>query len=71
MFEAGPFVGFIVGPYDLRLPTRVSAVTAFVAQRRKVGSAVEAAPYEVAYETTDEAVQGTHGGGVKPPSREG
>ena len=50
-----PFVGFIVGPYDLRLPTRVSAMTAFVAQRRKVGSAVEAAPYEVAYETTDEA----------------
>ena len=48
-------MGFIVGPYDLRLPTRVSAVTAFVAQRRKVGSAVEAAPYEVAYETTDEA----------------
>ena len=50
-----PFVGFIVGPYDLRLPTRVSAVTAFVAQRRKVGSVVEDAPYEVAYETTDEA----------------
>jgi hypothetical protein len=27
--------GFIVGPYDLRLPTPVSAVTAFMAQRRR------------------------------------
>ena len=52
-----PFVGFIVGPYDLRLPTRVSKMTCFVAERRASGrgGAVEDAPFEVRYETTSDA----------------
>ena len=51
-----PFVGFIVGPYDLRLPTRVSKMTCFVAERRAGrGGAVEDAPFEVRYETTNDA----------------
>ena len=51
-----PFVGFIVGPYDLRLPTRVSAVTAFVASRKKgPGGALEDVPYEAKFTVTDEA----------------
>jgi hypothetical protein len=41
-----PFVGFIVGPYDLRLPTQVSAVTCFMAQRRRVRDAEEDVPFE-------------------------
>ena len=52
-----PFVGFIVGPYDLRLPARVSKMTCFVAERRASGrgGAVEDAPFEVRYETTSDA----------------
>ena len=54
--RVSPFVGFIVGPYDLRLPTRVSKMTCFVAERRAGrGGAVEDAPFEVRYETTNDA----------------
>jgi len=54
-----PFVGFIVGPYDTRLPTPVSKVTAFVAQRRRAGGArggvaEEEMPFEVSYTVTDD-----------------
>jgi protein MYSM1 len=51
-----PFVGFIVGPYDLRLPTRVSKMTAFVAERLvdRTGS-FEDVPYEARYEVSTEA----------------
>ena len=50
-----PFVGFIVGPYDLRLPTPVSAVTAFMAQRRRMRDGEEEIPFEVSYDVTDDA----------------
>ena len=54
--RVSPFVGFIVGPYDLRLPTRVSKMTCFVAERRAGrGGVAEDAPFEVRYETTDDA----------------
>jgi proteasome lid subunit RPN8/RPN11 len=43
---AEPFVGFIVGPYDLRLPTQVSAVTCFMAQRRRRRDSEEDVPCE-------------------------
>ena len=54
--SVSPFVGFIVGPYDLRLPTRVSKMTCFVAERRLGrGGVTEDAPFEVKYETTKDA----------------
>jgi protein MYSM1 len=54
--SVSPFVGFIVGPYDLRLPTRVSKMTCFVAERRLGrGGVTEDAPFEVRYETTTDA----------------
>ena len=44
-----PFVGFIVGPYDMRLPNQVSSVTAFCAQRMTKAGATEDIPFEVSY----------------------
>jgi len=50
-----PFVGFIVGPYDLRMPTQVSEVTAFVAQQRRGRGGDEELPFEVHYGVTTDA----------------
>ena len=49
-----PFVGFIVGPYDMRLPNQVSSVTAFCAQRLMKAGATEDVPFEVSYGLSDD-----------------
>ena len=49
-----PFVGFIVGPYDMRLPNQVSSVTAFCAQRLMKAGATEDIPFEVSYGLSDD-----------------
>lgn len=40
-----PFVGFIMGPYDLQLPRPHSAITAFVVQQK----GQDLVPYNIRY----------------------
>ena len=50
--DVEPFVGFIVGPYDVRLPSPTSEVTAFCAKRLKGGGGVRDVPYACEYAVT-------------------